>query len=252
LSNTIVNVLIIGGIALVAWGLIGFPTTITDLKTDIENIKQEFAGAGPTPPTTTAAAPAADATGGDTGGGASGAGGGGHGGHGGGGAGGGGAGSQDQGADDSSDGSDQPDFGTNNGTAAPAPDLFPQAFAEPVTPVAPAPPAVDTTIPVLHKHHQQHPHVAVIHTPPHAVKKTHPPKHHKQKHGAYGHAGGGYKGTRGYYTKKGHHHCTRGTPGCVCTDKSKCKVGTNFAYAYYSGGFVYPESSAYSTLNSEY
>lgn len=45
--------------------------------------------------------------------------------------------------------------------------------------------------------------------------------HHHYKHHGYG---GGYKGTRGWYTRKGHHHCTKGEPGCICTDPSKCHV----------------------------
>jgi hypothetical protein len=79
-------------------------------------------------------------------------------------------------------------------------------------------------------------------------------RHHKKKHGGdddeggeYGgghhHGGGGYGGhggnpgnphnkggkhyvgTKGYYTKKGHHHCFKGSgPGCICTDPSKCHV----------------------------
>jgi hypothetical protein len=69
--------------------------------------------------------------------------------------------------------------------------------------------------------------------------------HHKKKHGGDGDEGGEYGGghhggnpgnphnkggrhyvgTKGYYTKKGHHHCFKGSgPGCICTDPSKCHV----------------------------
>jgi hypothetical protein len=34
-------------------------------------------------------------------------------------------------------------------------------------------------------------------------------------------------GTPGYYTTNGHHHCTDGSPGCVCTDPHKCSVGSS-------------------------
>jgi hypothetical protein len=30
----------------------------------------------------------------------------------------------------------------------------------------------------------------------------------------------GCKGTEGYYTKEGHHHCWRGTPNCINTKSS--------------------------------
>lgn len=33
---------------------------------------------------------------------------------------------------------------------------------------------------------------------------------------------GGYKGMPGWYTAAGHHHCTKGEKGCVCTDPKKC------------------------------
>jgi hypothetical protein len=32
----------------------------------------------------------------------------------------------------------------------------------------------------------------------------------------------GYKGTPGWYTINGHHHCNKGQSGCVCTDPKKC------------------------------
>jgi hypothetical protein len=50
-------------------------------------------------------------------------------------------------------------------------------------------------------------------------------RHKKRGHGGYG-GGHGYKGDRGFYTKHGHHHCHIGEPGCVCTDPSKCRVGS--------------------------
>jgi hypothetical protein len=34
------------------------------------------------------------------------------------------------------------------------------------------------------------------------------------------------KGTPGYYTTSGHHHCFDGSPGCKCTDPHKCTVGS--------------------------
>lgn len=37
-----------------------------------------------------------------------------------------------------------------------------------------------------------------------------------------GGGGGGYAGTPGWYTFAGHHHCTKGQAGCVCTDPKKC------------------------------
>lgn len=230
MSNTITNVLIIGGIAFVAWALIGFPTSIPDLKTDIENIKQELGGPAAAPPAATAQPAASpDATAPATVVPQAGAGG--------------------FSGDTGSDGSDQPDDGASNGTSAPAPDPTPRFFTEPQAPIAPAPPAVHKTIPPVHHQIAGKPVAKVVHTPPHSVKKTHPKKKHKEE---YGKKGGHYLGTRGYYTKKGHHHCTRGTPGCVCTDASKCRVGSNFAYSFYTGNMIYPESSAYSTLNSEY
>lgn len=33
---------------------------------------------------------------------------------------------------------------------------------------------------------------------------------------------GGYIGTPGWYTIAGHHHCEKGSQGCVCTDPRKC------------------------------
>ena len=35
------------------------------------------------------------------------------------------------------------------------------------------------------------------------------------------------KGTPGYYTTSGHHHCFDGSPGCTCTDPHKCTVGSD-------------------------
>lgn len=42
-------------------------------------------------------------------------------------------------------------------------------------------------------------------------------KHYKKVKG-YGKG----KGDPGYYTASGHHHCKKGTSGCICTDKKKC------------------------------
>lgn len=69
-------------------------------------------------------------------------------------------------------------------------------------------------------------------------------------HGGHGHGGGGkekeeyehkgghgYLGTPGFYTSKGHHHCKKGTAGCVCTDPHKCTVGAHLAF--YDGGTMY-------------
>lgn len=33
------------------------------------------------------------------------------------------------------------------------------------------------------------------------------------------------QGDPGWYTAQGHHHCFQGTPGCICTDPSKCGSG---------------------------
>jgi hypothetical protein len=62
-------------------------------------------------------------------------------------------------------------------------------------------------------------------------------RHHHSGGGESGEYGGGgkhhlygkgkRKGDRGFYTKKGHHHCIAGSAGCVCTDASKCNVGSN-------------------------
>jgi hypothetical protein len=43
---------------------------------------------------------------------------------------------------------------------------------------------------------------------------------------------GGYLGTPGFYTKKGHHHCKQGSSSdCICTDAHKCTKGSHYAYA---------------------
>jgi hypothetical protein len=46
----------------------------------------------------------------------------------------------------------------------------------------------------------------------------------KEKKGEYSYdkGGGSYIGTPGWYTIVGHHHCNKGTAGCVCTDPNKC------------------------------
>lgn len=55
--------------------------------------------------------------------------------------------------------------------------------------------------------------------------------------GGYGGGGGGggtggYKGTPGWYTGAGHHHCNAHSAGCLCTDPGKCagKKGTGGPY----------------------
>jgi hypothetical protein len=271
LTSTLVNVLIIGAIGVVAWLAIGSPTTIPELKQDIENIKQEFASG--TTPQTASAQPSGG--GGDTSGG------------------------DGTGTDTSAtalpppppaanasdpgtsipvpqtspvspipapeppalDNSTAPDVGTVQGTAAPPPPLAPALVPAPKPIVHPPPPAVKKTHPVLSpaghpSHLQAHQHAVqarkVVHNPPHAVAKTH------AKHEEYGK---GYKGTRGWYTFKGHHHCTKGEPGCVCTDPSKCKVTahgfdkpgkSHYAHAYYTGNMIYSEYAAESNLYTPY
>jgi hypothetical protein len=63
--------------------------------------------------------------------------------------------------------------------------------------------------------------------------------HHKKRGGGYGGGGGGghgYKGDRGFYTAHGHHHCRIGSPGCICTDPSKCRVGSTGGHGSGGGG----------------
>jgi hypothetical protein len=62
---------------------------------------------------------------------------------------------------------------------------------------------------------------------------------HAEKKGEYSHGKSGeYLGTPGYYTKKGHHHCKKGSSSdCVCTDGHKCTVGAHLAF--YDGGIMY-------------
>lgn len=68
-------------------------------------------------------------------------------------------------------------------------------------------------------------------------------RHHKKKeeygggggHHSYG-GGHGYKGDRGFYTAHGHHHCRIGSPGCICTDPSKCRVGSTGVHHGGGGG----------------
>jgi hypothetical protein len=224
---------VIGAIGIVAWIAIGSPMTIADLKTDIQNIKNEWASPGTTPAVPPAAAgdpnattdpnatgDTSGATGGDTttapptpavptapaaadqqqqp--------------------------SPPQFTDLSSLIPPQQDNGTTNGTAAPTQPLQPVSVAHPGTDVNahPAPPVgltpqQEATTPPHHHHFVHRPHQPVLkqkvqHHAPHSVAKTLP--------GGYGHG----KGDPGWYTIPGHHHCFKGTPGCFCTDKSKCHV----------------------------
>lgn len=67
--------------------------------------------------------------------------------------------------------------------------------------------------------------------------------------GAGGYAGGGggaggYKGTPGWYTKSGHHHCNAGAGGCQCTDPKKClgHAGTGSQYCAANPGICVPKA----------
>jgi hypothetical protein len=273
---------VIGAIGVVAWIAIGMPMTIADLKTDIENIKNEIAAPGSVPPAAAATAPdASDPNATDTSGG---------------------------GADDTTttttapptspvpqlpsaaDQQQQPsppqfldlsslvpsqqqDDGTTNGTAAPTPPIAPVSVAHPIldVPAHQAPPVgltpqQEATTPP-HSHHFKHTRHGkvlhpgqglklakhVVHHPPHAVAKTLP--HHG-------------KGTPGWYTIPGHHHCIEGTPNCYCTDKSKCHVTvvankhhpkhkqqhhkTSHSHLAYTGQFHYAEDTPISTFHWDY
>jgi hypothetical protein len=195
------KLLLIGGVALVAWWALGMPKSIPELQADIKKLTDQIAPQG------------ADAQ--DDGGGGddtssaddSGGGGGGDVGQGQdldqqGFDGGGGATGDDQ-QDTTGGGADQdfgdttapPDQDQDTGPAVPQPQRNDGRPAD----------APDSGAPVL-----GHPR----HHAPHAVAKTH----------------GHYPGKRGWYTKPGHHHCDPDDPQpsgvqCCCTDPSKCSPG---------------------------
>jgi hypothetical protein len=282
------KLILIGGVALIAWWVIGRPTSIEELRADIDNITAQFKGQDASADTApTAADPNSidntntqDNTGGDDGsgggqdqggdqgqqddgsggGGGQGFGGGGRhrSGFGGGGQGGFGGGDQgqqddgsggDQGGDDGSDfapsiggggsqsgdttsiptqsstpfsdggsahdsGDDGSDFGGDFGGGG---DQQDDGSTTPDQEAIAAPPSP-------HHHHQhltkaQRDAQAAI-----AAKGKKPPHPQavqaKGKHEYSGH--GKYKGTPGFYTVHGHHHCFEGDAGCKCTDCHKC------------------------------
>jgi hypothetical protein len=278
------KLILIGGVALIAWWVIGRPTSIEELRADIDNITAQFKGQDSSATTATdpntidntntqdnTGAAADDGSGGQDqgqqqddgsgdggddqggqgfGGDQGGFGGGGRhrGGFGGGQGGGGDQGQQDDGSGDDSqdDGSgdtapsiggggsqsgdttsiptqsstpfsdggsahdfsgDQQDFGDQGQQQDDGSDTFP-----------------DQTPPPTHHHQhltkaQRDAQVAAAQgkKPPHpqAVQAKGGDKHEYSGHGKY-------KGTPGFYTVHGHHHCFEGDAGCKCTDCHKC------------------------------
>lgn len=255
--SDLVKVLIVGVIAVGAWVAIGAPTTIQDLRTDIDNIRNQFTPQNASAQQQQPAAdqgqdqgqqqPAADQSGQQAP-----AAGGGGGGDADSGMGGGMGGGMMGGSPSAAEPPTPPDTGSTNGTAAPQPPaaIPPAEIPKPTPPPSnkklpdghPLAPPVATTNPIVGNHHNHehatflHVHgkkppqaiknTAVVHAPPHAVAKTHPPViHHQFHHRTFLHTHGPssrYKGDPGWYTVPGHHHCEKGTPGCICTDCSKC------------------------------
>jgi hypothetical protein len=275
------KLILIGGVALIAWWVIGRPTSIEELRADIDNITAQFKGQDSS--ATTATDPNSidntntqdntatdDGSGGQDqgqqqddgssdgggdqggqgfGGGQGGFGGGGRhrGGFGGGQGGGGDQGQQDDGSGDDSqdDGSgdtapsiggggsqsgdttsiptqsstpfsdggsahdfsgDQQDFGDQGQQQDDGSDTFPDQTPPPT-------------------HHHQHLTKAQRDAQVSAAQGKKPP--HPQavqaKKGKHEYSGkGNYKGTPGFYTVRGHHHCFEGDAGCKCTDCHKC------------------------------
>jgi hypothetical protein len=276
------KLILIGGVALIAWWVIGRPTSIEELRADIDNITAQFKGqdaqaaAPPTDPnsidnTNTQDNTADDGSGGgqdpggDQGQQDDGSGGGGFGGgggrHRGGFGGGGGQGGQDQGGDQQDDGSggdqggdDGSDFapsigggGSQSGDTTSIPTQSSTPFSDGGSAhdsgddgsdfggdfggggdqqddgsITPDQTAVTAPPP---SHHHQHLTKAQRDVQAAIAAKGKKPPHPqavqaKDKHEYSGH--GKYKGTPGFYTVHGHHHCFEGDAGCKCTDCHKC------------------------------
>ncbi len=250
--SDLVKILIVGVIIAGAWVAIGSPTNIQDLRTDIDNIRKQFSpqdasattapdsagaggdqGQGGQQDQGTAGAPeqqqqsAAQAPDSDSGGGGA-------------------AAAPESPSPPSKDVADSiaakdNDIGSTNGTAAPEQANLPPVVIPKQPEIHPhiknpqghplSPPLATTHAITPPHHHQFHlkEHkingkvVSVFHNPPHTIAKVLPTHHHfvrhptvKTEHGEH------YKGTRGWYTAIGHHHCFKGQPGCICTDCSKC------------------------------
>lgn len=126
------------------------------------------------------------------------------------------------------------DIGSTNGTAAPE-----QAAAPPqILPATPqpdhhklphghklgAPVTVTGPHAAIAKHLLEKKRHAIFlkHQAPHGTAKVLPAVIHHPHHFRRPEHGEHYRGTPGWYTAIGHHHCFKGQAGCICTDCSKC------------------------------